>query len=98
MATTRVTRPADHSERIVWVDPDGGLIVDPTMPESTAVEIDRVPGESDAALSARLARAVETSRHVYVCGADADRIDFEREFVSLTKRPERLVDVAPSRN
>jgi len=86
---------APPTESIVWVDQEGGMIVDPAVPEPTAVVIDRASGESQVALAARLAQQVETRDHVYVCGPEAARIGFEREFVALTRRPERLVDVEP---
>jgi hypothetical protein len=73
------------------------MIVDPAVTEPIATVIDRARDETDVALAARLARKVERSDHVYVCGTDAARVEFEREFVALTRHPERLVDVEAAR-
>lgn len=88
---------APPTESVVWVDADGGMIVDPAVAEPSAVVIDRALGESDVALTARIAQEVEASDVVYVCGAQAARTEFERGFVALTHHPERLVDVEPAR-
>ena len=91
------TLSASPTERVIWVDREGGMIVDPGVPDQVAIVIDRAHNESNVALAARLARKVASSDHVYVCGTGAARVEFEREFVALTHHPERLVDVAPAR-
>jgi hypothetical protein len=88
---------ASPTESIVWVDREGGMIVDPAIEEPTVVVIDRARDETDVALAARLAQQVEERDHVYVAGPEPERIGFEREFVALTHHPERLVDVEPAR-
>jgi len=44
----------------------------------------------------RIAREAAGCERVVICGPDAARIDFEREYVALYRRPDRLIDLGIS--
>lgn len=83
-------------ESVVWIDRTGGLVVDPALGAAAVTGvIERAPGETGAALAARVVHEVRTSERVYVIGPAPERLEFEREFVAIVRAPERLVDVDP---
>ena len=84
-------------ESVIWVDHSGALLVDPAQgADAVADVISRRPGESSVQLAARVVEQVETSDRVFVIGPAPSRLEFEREFVTIVKAPERLVDVDPA--
>ena len=57
--------------------------------------LDRAPGESEADFEARTVGEVVDEEQVVVSGPAYARTDFERAYVAVTHRPDRLVDVEP---
>jgi hypothetical protein len=78
----------DHEQAVIVSRPADG-------PASTEV-LNRRPAESEASFEARTADEVIDEERVAVSGPADLRTGFERAYVALTHRPERLVDVEPS--
>lgn len=96
--TTR--RPAadkrPRREAVVWIDHDQAVIVGQEPDGRESVELlDRAPEESEAAFDARTVNEVVDEDRVVVSGPAYARTDFERAYVAVTHRPDRLVDVEP---
>jgi len=58
-------------------------------------QLGRGSTEAEAALDARTVDAVLDRESVAVSGPAFARVAFERAFVAVTHRPERLVDIEP---
>jgi hypothetical protein len=99
MTTRRLTadkRPGH--EAVVWIDHDQALIVEQGPDGRESVELlDRAPAESEAAFEARTVDEVVDENRVVVSGPAYARTDFERAYVAVTHRPDRLVDVEPTK-
>jgi hypothetical protein len=98
MATRRLTADGRPSHKVVvWIDHDQAFIVGLGPDGREKVElVDRTPGESEAAFEARTVGEVVDDEQVVVSGPAYARTDFERAYVALTHRPDRLVDVEPA--
>jgi hypothetical protein len=81
---------------VVWIDHDQAFIVgqDPAGRETVEL-VDRAPGESEADFEARTVGEVVDDEQVVVSGPAYARTDFERAYVAVTHRPDRLIDVEP---
>jgi hypothetical protein len=97
MATRGLTPPARPAHKVVvWIDHDQAFIVGQSPDGGDSVElIDRAPGESEADFEARTVGEVVDDERVVVSGPAYARTDFERAFVAVTHRPDRLVDLEP---
>ena len=83
-------------QAVVWIDHDQALIVEQCADGWKNAELlDRAPAESQAAFDARTVREVVEDDRLTVSGPAAARTDFERAYVAMTHRPDRLVDVEP---
>ena len=60
-------------------------------------EVDR-EADPEPTYLRRVLREAEDCDRVVVMGPDSARIAFEREFVALYRRPDRLMDPGPSRD
>ena len=81
---------------VVWIDHDQAFIVGQGPDGRETVElVDRAPGESEADFEARTVGEVVDEEQVVVSGPAYARTDFERAYVAVTHRPDRLVDVEP---
>jgi hypothetical protein len=70
------------------------VIVEQTPDGQESVELlDRASTESPAAFEARAVHEVVDDDQVVVSGPAAARTEFERTYVAVTHRPDRLVDV-----
>lgn len=98
MTTRRLTadkRPGQ--EAVVWIDHDQALIVEHGPDGRDSVErLDRARAESEVAFDARMVHEVVDDDQVVVSGPAHARTEFERAYVAVTHRPDRLVDVEPT--
>ncbi len=95
---TNETADGTRSEAVVWIDREQALIVAGARDGTERVEIlDRALIETAAAFEARAADAVLGADRVLVSGPAEIRTDFERTYVAITHRPDRLVDLEPTR-
>jgi hypothetical protein len=85
-------------EVVLWIDHDQALIVGHTADGWQSAELlDREPAESEASFDARMVHEVVDEDRLIVSGPTNARTDFERAYVAMTHRPDRLVDVEPKR-
>jgi hypothetical protein len=85
------------SQAIVWIDHSQAVIVGCAVAGPETVEIlEREPAETAAAFDARAIEEVIDDDRVLVSGPAFARTEFEREYVSVTHRPDRIVDIEPT--
>lgn len=92
---TRLATPAEHAAAIVWLDRRHALVARARNGRSVVTEVERDADSEGTYLLRVIHEAAECDR-VVIMGPDAARIDFEREYVSLYRRPDRLIDVGVS--
>jgi hypothetical protein len=97
MATRTATADAPPTRKVVvWIDHDQAFIVGQGPDGRENVElVDRAPGETEADFEARTVGEVVDDDQVVVSGPAYARTGFERAYVAVTHRPDRLVDVEP---
>ncbi len=80
------------------IDRRRAIIVDRDSEGIETVEVlERRPTETAAGFEARTVDEVIDETRVVVSGPADARTEFDRAYVALTHRPDRLVDVEPSR-
>ena len=89
MTQPHATAPAPAA--LVWLDARHALIARPGSAGATVAEVDRAIDEEHQYLR-RIADLAADCERVMVFGSDASRIAFEREYVALYRRPDRLID------
>ena len=91
-----MTTPKDPVEATVWIDHDQAIIATQYPDGTPLVErLGRGAAEPEAAFEARAVDEVLEIDRVTVAGPAFARTGFERAYVAVTHRPERLVDVEP---
>jgi hypothetical protein len=89
---SRKTQGRSH-EAVVLIDHDRAVIVEQDSSGHTSVELlDRQAAETEAAFDARMVDEVADEDRVVVSGPASARTDFERAYVAMTHRPDRLQD------
>ena len=76
---------------LVWLDSAHALFARADGRGTMVTEIDRQL-DAEPAFLLRVAREAADCDRLVVMGPDASRIAFEREYVALYRRPDRLVD------
>ena len=92
------TRQAERtrSGAVVWIDDRQAIITTTAADGRPLVEqLGRGPQEAEAVFDARTVDAVLDRDPVAVAGPAFARVAFERAFVAVTHRPERLLDIEP---
>ncbi len=83
-------------EATVWIDHARAVIVNSERDGTETVALlEREPGESAAGFEARAVDKVIDDGRVVVSGPAFARTSFERAYVAVTHRPDRLLEVAP---
>lgn len=77
---------------VVWLDRWHARVVRSRPGTPMITEVDRA-SDPEAAYLFRIARAAADCDRVVILGPDASRLAFEREYVALYKRPDRLLEV-----
>lgn len=93
---TRLGNETDRrpSEAVVWIDRDGALVVAGRRDGAWQVAtLDRSLLETEHAFEARTTDAVLDAERVLVSGPADVRTEFERTYVAITHRPDRLFDL-----
>lgn len=92
---------ADRAAAVVWLDRRHALVARAREGHSIVSEVER-DGDPEPDYLLRVVHAAADCDRIVVMGPDAARVDFEREYVSLYRRPDRLIDVGyasqPARN
>lgn len=95
MATRRPTADGRPAKKVVvWIDHTQAYIVGQGTDGRETVElVDRAQGETEADFEARTVGEVIDDEQVVVSGPAYARTGFERAYVAVTHRPDRLIDV-----
>lgn len=84
---------APRHESAVWIDDDRAIVVQGGPEDLPIFEIlTRGSGEEISRFEARTVDQVIAAPRVVVSGPPGRRVEFERTYVALTHRPDRLVD------
>jgi len=79
----------------IWIDTNQAVIIRSSAGLPAGVEVlIRLPAETEARFEARAADEVLDTERVLVAGPEEQAMGFDRAFVALTHRPERLVSVS----
>ena len=96
MTKPRTGRGPRRGEATVWIDHHQAVIVDREGDDAETVEIlTRGTHEDEAAFDRRAVGELSGEDRVVVTGPAYARTEFERAYVALTHRPDRIVDVEP---
>jgi len=83
-------------EVVVWIDHARAIIVEHDNSGQSVQVVDRLLAEREERFEARAINEVLDRDRVIVSGPAYARTGFERAYVALTHRPDRLVDVQPT--
>ncbi len=92
---TRLESLPTHAAAVIWLDRTHALVARGRGGRSVITEIDRDIDPESRYLT-RIAQEAADCDRVVIMGPDASRIAFEREYVCLYQRPDRLIDVGLS--
>ncbi len=96
--TTRATL-AHASGAVTWIDSSGAVIATRGAGGGVSVRVVRRDPGSVVAPVPFLARVVDEigdRDRIVIMGPDAMRVELEREYVTIFRRPDRIVDVEAS--
>jgi hypothetical protein len=80
----------------IWIDTNQAVIIRSSAGRPAGVEVlIRLPAETEARFEARTADGVRDVEQVLVAGPRQQQVGFDRAFVALTHRPDRLVAASP---
>ena len=94
MDTRAASFPA-HMAAVVWLDHGHALVARAHEGHSVITEVER-DADPEAQYLLRIVHEAAGCDRVVVMGPDPSRIAFEREYVTLYRRPDRLIDLGPS--
>lgn len=93
--------PAADRAAVVWLDRRHALVARARDGHSVVTEVER-DADSDTRYLLRVVHEAAGCDRVVIMGPDASRLEFEREYVTLYRRPDRLIDIGtafePGRN
>lgn len=96
MTKAKTGRASGLSEATVWIDHDQAVILDRDEDHAETVDVlTRGTFETEGAFERRAVGEVASDDRVVVTGPAFARTEFERAYVALTHRPDRIVDVEP---
>ena len=93
--TTRKALPhalRQSDEAQVWIDHEHAVISGATDALDTVAFLERKPDESEARFEARAVHEVVNEPKIVVSGPASARTGFERAYVAITHRPDRLTE------
>jgi hypothetical protein len=94
--TSRRTAEAGKGDRdaLIWIDHRQALIMGREDYDRRRVQVlERGPMETETGFECRVVDEVVDDQRVTVTGPVDARTQFERAYVGMTRRPDRLVDV-----
>lgn len=77
---------------VVWLDRSHALVARALKGHAAVTEVDRET-DPEASYLLRIIHEAEACERLVVMGPDASRVAFEREYVAIYRRPDRLIDV-----
>ncbi len=93
---TEIQEVTPAREAVVWIDHARAIIVERDHSGHSVHVVDRLLAEREERFEARAINEVFDRDRVIVCGPAYARTGFERAYVALTHRPDRLVDLQPT--
>jgi hypothetical protein len=97
MTERRQRAHATERDVSVWIDHDQAVIRKGGVEDQDDIEhLERSPAESEPAFDLRTIHEIIDRDRVAVSGPAIARIGFERAYVSMTHRPDRLVAAEPT--
>lgn len=90
MAT--ITSTHEPHAAVIWVDGWHAIVARTEHGRRVLTEVDR-EADPESQYLLRVARQADDCDRVMILGPDRTRLAFEREYVALYRRPDRLVDV-----
>jgi hypothetical protein len=91
------TRDGNRGGAVVYIGHREAVIVSRDEAGTESVEVlERAPHETEAGFDIRAVEEVEDEDRVVVSGPTFARTQFERAYVAMTRRPDRLVEVEPT--
>lgn len=96
---TTITTGTEPHAAVIWVDGWHAIVARNDHGRRVITEVDR-EADPEPLYLLRVARQADDCNRVMILGPDRTRLAFEREYVALYRRPDRLLDVeaAPSAN
>ena len=91
MDTLSAATPANNAV-VVWLDRSHALVAREAEGRSEIIEVER-SFDAEAPYLLRVIHATADSDRLVVMGSDAARVAFQREYVALYHRPDRLIDL-----
>lgn len=88
----RLAANPGHQAAVVWLDRSHALVARGLAGHARITEVERASDTEPSYLLRIIHEAVGCDRLV-VMGPDASRVAFEREYVSIYRRPDRLIDI-----
>lgn len=82
-------------DAVVWVDERHAIVARADVEGIATTEIRRV-GQAEVRYLARVVHELGDRQHVLIVGAQPMRVGLEREYVSITHRPDRLIAAPPA--
>jgi hypothetical protein len=90
-------RPRHETAAITWIGQDHAIVARRWATDEIEVaEIDRDTADDGQRFLARIAHEIGDPDHVLVMGTESLRLELEREYVTVSHRPDRLMDVEPA--
>ena len=77
---------------LIWLDRRHALVAREFTEGALVTEVDRDFAATESSYLLEIVRQAADTDRIVVMGPDGSRVAFEREYVSLYQRPERLVD------
>ena len=81
-----------HLAAVVWLDRTHAFVARAHDGRAKVTEVDRA-FEPEPSYLHRIVREAADCDRLVVMGPDAARVSFEREYVALYRRPDRLIDI-----
>ena len=79
---------------LIWLDDAHAVVARPREGGTVVTAVDRALDGEDAYL-VRVVRETADCDRLIITGADDTRVAFEREYVAIYRRPDRLIDQGP---
>ena len=89
--TTTATSPGPLQAALIWLDDDHALVARTVDGGTRVTPVDRSL-DADGRFLLRVMHEADDCDRLLVTGADDVRVAFEREYVAVYRRPERLID------
>ena len=86
-----MTGPRPIPAALIWLDRSHAFVARPRNGETAVTEVDRA-SDLEAQFLLRILHETADCERVLVTGSDAVRVAFEREYVAIYHRPDRLID------